>query len=153
MRITIAAVGKLQATAPESLLIHQYSKRIPWNVNFVQVNAKKSGAVSKITEEEGGLLLQAMPQKSKCIVLDERGKNLTSAEFSKYISRWQDDGARDIAFLIGGAAGHSEAVRSKADMLLSLGKLTWPHMMVRAMLVEQIYRAYTIQSGHPYHKV
>ena len=84
--------------------------------------------------------------------MDERGRDLKSRELADRIGRWRDDGVQDLAFAIGGADGLSQAVRDRADLLLAFGRATWPHMLVRAMLAEQIYRAQTILSGHPYHR-
>ena len=101
-------------------------------------------------ESEAELLLQTIPQGAKIIVLDERGKGLSSVELAEKVSSWQDDGVSDVVFAIGGADGHHDKIREKADLLLAFGKLTWPHMLVRAMLAEQIYRIQTIIDGHPY---
>ena len=86
------------------------------------------------------------------MALDERGEALDSVGFAERLKRWRDAGVRDVAFLIGGADGHGAAVRARAEMLLSLGPMTWPHLMVRGMLAEQLYRASTILAGHPYHR-
>jgi 23S rRNA (pseudouridine1915-N3)-methyltransferase len=99
--------------------------------------------------------MAALPAKAGGLVvvaLDERGKALASEAFARRIAGWRDGGAQDLAFLIGGADGHAPAVRERADFLLSLGPMTWPHLMVRAMLAEQLYRAQQILAGHPYHR-
>ncbi|MBL6957580.1 MAG: 23S rRNA (pseudouridine(1915)-N(3))-methyltransferase RlmH, partial [Rhodospirillales bacterium] len=100
----------------------------------------------------GELLLGAVPKGAAAVVLDETGKNLGSRAFAEKLSRWRDDGRRDAAFLIGGADGHDGAVLKAADLVLSFGSLTWPHMLVRGMLAEQLFRAQSILSGHPYHR-
>ena len=86
------------------------------------------------------------------MLLDEKGKNLTSEELAVVLERWRDDGMRETRFMIGAADGHSKEERSRADLLIAFGKATWPHLLVRAMLMEQIYRATTILAGHPYHR-
>ncbi len=100
---------------------------------------------------EGELLLAALPDRALVVALDERGKNVSSADFAKLIAKWQSSGST-IAFLIGGADGHGDPVRARADNLLALGTMTWPHLLVRAMLCEQLYRAQQILAGHPYHR-
>ena len=86
------------------------------------------------------------------VALDEHGRQLGSRAFAKKMGQWRDDGMRDVAFLIGGADGHDQAVLDRADLKLSLGEMTWPHMLVRGLLAEQIYRANAILTGHPYHR-
>ena len=89
---------------------------------------------------------------SRTVALDERGKQLTSSEFAAILGRWRDDGVRETRFLIGAADGHRQEARDKADVLLGFGARTWPHLMVRAMLAEQLWRATSILAGHPYHR-
>ena len=134
----IIARGKI-GRSPESELTDRYLKRINWPI--------------KITElpDRGGLLPDA-PPNSVTMVLDERGKALTSREFAKKLEGWRDSGKRETRFLIGAADGHEEELRGKADLLLSFGPATWPHMLVRAMLAEQLFRATSILANHPYHR-
>ncbi len=101
---------------------------------------------------EAEKLLAAVPPGAKIVALDERGKSLTSAEFAAALGTWRDQGAPAVAFLIGGADGHDDGIRRKADLVLNLGTLTWPHMLVRGLIAEQIYRAQCILDGHPYHR-
>ena len=101
---------------------------------------------------EGELLLKAVPDGALVVALDPAGKKFTSAAFAKRLGAWRDGGVKDIAFLIGGADGLDRAVTDGADEVLSLGAMTWPHLLARAMLAEQIYRAQCILSGHPYHR-
>lgn len=103
-------------------------------------------------EAEADALLRHLPGHTPAVVLDERGADLTSRDLAVRLGRWRDEGNAAVAFLVGGADGHGEAVRRRADLRLALGRLTWPHLLVRAMLVEQIYRATTILAGHPYHR-
>lgn len=145
MKIEIRAIGKLKNGAPEDLLIKEYQKRLSWNLEI-----KEAGNDSK--EKESEFLLHSIPPQAKVVVLDERGENMKSIEFAKKIEIWQTDGASEIYFLIGGADGHTDKTRKRADLLLSFGKLTMPHFLIRAVLAEQIYRAQTILSGHPYHR-
>lgn len=153
MHITIAAIGKLKASSAEQELIAHYLKRLPWTVEFKEYEVRKSLPDAQLKEQEAALLLQAIPPGAKVIALDEHGKQYGSEAFASTLKRLQEDGARQFILLIGGAAGHGKAVLDRADITLSLGQMTWPHMMVRVLLAEQLYRAYTIQTGHPYHKV
>ncbi|MBY0429841.1 MAG: 23S rRNA (pseudouridine(1915)-N(3))-methyltransferase RlmH, partial [Rhodospirillales bacterium] len=93
------------------------------------------------------------PPGATLVVLDERGCQFSSPVFARKLGEWRDSGIAELAFVIGGADGHGEAVRKRADLLLSLGTMTWPHMLARAMLAEQLFRAHAILSGHPYHRV
>jgi 23S rRNA (pseudouridine1915-N3)-methyltransferase len=86
------------------------------------------------------------------VLLDERGRNLTSAQLAKQLEQWRDGGIREARFVLGAADGHSQAERASADLLLAFGSATWPHLLARAMLVEQLYRATSILAGHPYHR-
>jgi 23S rRNA (pseudouridine1915-N3)-methyltransferase len=134
----IVARGKI-GRSPEAELVDRYLKRIAWP--------------TKVTElpDSGG----KMPPASTgavTIVLDERGKPLSSSELAKALERWRDGGKREARFLVGGANGHEEEQRSAADLLLSFGPATWPHLLVRAMLAEQLFRATSILANHPYHR-
>lgn len=107
----------------------------------------------KFTElpDTGGKMPE-MAGQTRIALLDERGKNLSSEEFAATLARWRDEGVRETRFLIGAADGHDESMRGQADLLMAFGKATWPHLMARAMLVEQLYRATSILAGHPYHR-
>ena len=150
MKIHIIAVGKWRECA-ERALWAEYIKRVGWECSLKEVEVKQALPADKLKIKEAELLLAAVPEGAAKVVLDEHGKQLASTQFAEMIQHFQL-GGRDIAFLIGGAAGHGEAALKAADRRLSLGAMTWPHMMVRAMLSEQIYRAHTILSGHPYHR-
>jgi 23S rRNA (pseudouridine1915-N3)-methyltransferase len=134
----IVARGKI-GRSPEADLVERYVKRINWPV--------------KITElpERGGNL-PALPGNSVSIVLDERGKDLASADLARRLEAWRDGGKREARFLIGAHGGHDEDARATADLLLSFGTATWPHLLVRAMLAEQLFRATAILANHPYHR-
>ena len=151
MNILVAAVGKAKPGA-ERELFTSYVARLPWRVDLKEIEIKKEAAVDVRRAREGEALLAAVPEGARIIALDERGKSETSEAFAKRLGRWRDDGVRGVAFLIGGADGLDEAVRKRADAVLSFGALTWPHMLVRALLAEQLYRAHTILTGHPYHR-
>jgi 23S rRNA (pseudouridine1915-N3)-methyltransferase len=147
----IAAVGKAKA-GPERDLYESYLARLPWRVDLKEIEIKKDLAVNVRRAREGEALLAAVPAGARIVALDERGRTESSDAFAKRLGRWRDDGVRSVGFVIGGADGLDEAVRKKADFVLSFGAPTWPHMLVRAMLAEQIYRAQSILAGHPYHR-
>ena len=138
MLLHIVARGKI-GRSPEADLVDRYLKRIAWP--------------AKLTElpDRGGKIPD-LPQGSVTIALDERGQALTSVELAKKLEAWRDGGKREARFLIGAADGHEEAQRRSADLLLSFGPATWPHLLVRAMLAEQLFRATSILAGHPYHR-
>ena len=138
MLLHIVARGKI-GRSPEAELVERYLKRIAWP--------------TKVTElpDRGGKVPD-LPTNSVSIVLDERGKALTSMQLAEQLERWRDGGKREAHFLIGAADGHDEAQRSGADLLLSFGNATWPHLLARAMLAEQLFRATSILAGHPYHR-
>ncbi|WP_120076277.1 23S rRNA (pseudouridine(1915)-N(3))-methyltransferase RlmH [Aurantiacibacter odishensis] len=138
MLLHIIARGKI-ARSPEEELVERYAKRIQWPLKFTEL------------PETGGRIPD--PQTPfKTVLLDERGKNLGSEEFARVLERWRDDGMRECRFVIGAADGHSKQERDEADLLISFGKATWPHLLARAMLAEQLFRATSILAGHPYHR-
>lgn len=137
---------------PERDLYESYRARLPWRVDLKEIEIKKELAVAARKAREGEALLAAVPAGARMVALDERGRTETSDAFASRLGRWRDDGVRTVAFVIGGADGLDETVRRKADFVLSFGALTWPHMLVRAMLAEQVYRAQSILAGHPYHR-
>jgi len=154
MRISIAAVGKWKA-GPERALFEDYKKRLKWPLTLKEVEERRPLPAPQLKAREAELLLDAIPGKSGSrllIALDERGKTLSSEALAKQISSWQQRGIGELAFAIGGADGLDDLLRKRADMLLSLGTMTWPHMLVRVMLIEQLYRAQQILAGHPYHR-
>jgi 23S rRNA (pseudouridine1915-N3)-methyltransferase len=144
MKFHILAVGQIKQ-GPEKDLLEQYRKRITWPLTIKELNPRKPSDTSS-------LILENIPDSSAVIALDERGKNLNSLEFSGLIQNYLDSGVKNLSFLIGGADGFEETIRSKADHLISFGRLTWPHMVVRALLVEQLYRSQQIINRHPYHR-
>ena len=151
MRITLAAVGRMKAGATKELY-ELYAQRLRWRITLKEVEERRSLPPEALKAQEGELLLAALPKGARIIALDEGGKTLSSRDFAELLNHWQDDGTQDLAFLIGGADGLSEAAREAADVILSLGRMTWPHMLVRGLLAEQLFRAESILSGHPYHR-
>jgi len=151
MRLTICAVGRAKA-GPERVLYDHYVKRITSPLDLREVEDRKRLSGLQLMQREAELLLAQVPEGAVIVALDERGKNLTSAEFTTHLGDWRDHGTRHIAFLIGGADGLAPTLRTRADLLLSLSKLTWPHMLVRGLLAEQLYRSQCILAGHPYHR-
>ncbi len=117
-----------------------------------EIEARPARAAQVRKQREADLLLRTVPAKARLIALDEGGKTLGSAEFAAMIAKARDLGVDDLVFAIGGADGHAETLLKKADLVLSLGPMTWPHLLVRGMLAEQLYRAQQILSGHPYHR-
>lgn len=138
MLLHIVARGRI-GRSPEAELVDRYLKRV--------------GFPTKVSElpDTGGRMPELGPG-TRLVALDETGRDLPSREFAAILGRWRDDGAREVRFLIGAADGHEPETREKADLLLAFGKATWPHMMARAMLAEQLWRAASILSGHPYHR-
>ena len=138
MLLHIIARGKI-GRSPEAELVERYLKRIAWP--------------TKVTElpDRGGVISPA-PPASVTILLDERGIILSSTDFAKKLEGWRDGGKREARFLIGAADGHDEALRGSADLMLSFGLATWPHLLARAMLAEQLFRATSILANHPYHR-
>jgi len=151
MRVTLIAVGRSKA-GPERDLLDLYSGRLSWPFALREVEEKRPLPPDRRIPREAELLLAQVPEGARLIVLDERGKSLGSEEFAGLLGQWRDDGTQDLAILIGGADGHDPSVRRRADLVLGLGALTWPHMLVRALIAEQLYRAQCILSGHPYHR-
>lgn len=151
MKLTLAAVGKARRDVHADLFAH-YRSRLTWPLELKEVDVRRKLPPEQLQEEEASQLLAQVPDGAIAVVLDERGKTLSSAEFAERIGTWRDEGVRDIVFLIGGADGHHESCRKRADLLLSLGRATWPHMLVRGMIAEQLYRAQQILAGHPYHR-
>ena len=155
MRVTLCAVGRLRA-GPEKTLIDDYLQRFDRTgrplglgpATVAEVDDRKGGGMAG----EAALLRRAAPSGALVCVLDERGKTLSSPKFAGTLADWRDTGRQDVAFLIGGADGLDPSLRDAADFALSFGAMVWPHMLVRVMLTEQLYRAATILAGGPYHR-
>lgn len=140
MKLHIIARGRI-GQSPEADLVQRYAVRLKGRLAITEISDSGAWPVS-------GLPVAA----SRSVVLDERGQDLGSAQLAAQLARWRDDGAREVRFLIGAADGHDDATRHSADLLMGFGRATWPHMLVRAMLAEQLYRALSILDGHPYHR-
>ena len=150
MRITICAVARVRS-GPTAEICQTYQKRLPWDVTIREVEARKNLRGYKRLSAEAQLLRDAIPNRATVIALD-RGKTLSSKTFAKHLGEWRDEDIGDIAFLIGGADGLRRDLVQTAQLVLSFGDMTWPHLLARAMLMEQLYRAHTILTGHPYHR-
>ena len=152
MRVSIVAVGRARK-GPESALYEHFAGRlIAWPLSLREVEPKKRVAPDKLKAIEAELLLAAIPDGATVIALDERGRQHSSVDLARRIGDWRDTATADLVFVIGGADGLDDSVRARADLLLSLGAATWPHMLVRGMLAEQLYRSQQILAGHPYHR-
>jgi 23S rRNA (pseudouridine1915-N3)-methyltransferase len=134
----IVARGRI-GRGPEAELVDRYTKRIAWPVKLTEL------------ADTGGRLPPRDPD-GVTIALDERGEQLTSVELARKLEKWRDAGRRECRFVLGAADGHDEAERASADLLLAFGKATWPHLLARAMLMEQLFRATSILANHPYHR-
>jgi 23S rRNA (pseudouridine1915-N3)-methyltransferase len=152
MRLWLAAVGRAKP-GPEQDLFRAYAARLNPPLQLREVEEKRPLPVPERKAREAELLLAAIPPGALVVALDERGRALPSVAFAEQLGRWRDQGTGDVALLIGGADGHGEAVRSRAALVLALGPMTWPHMLVRALVAEQLWRAQAILAGHPYHRV
>ncbi|MGY9000295.1 MAG: 23S rRNA (pseudouridine(1915)-N(3))-methyltransferase RlmH [Rhodospirillales bacterium] len=151
MNITIAAVSRMKAS-PEKDLWNDYARRLKWNLTIKEVEEKKQLKPAQMKIKEAELLLAALPKDAKFIAMDQNGSAISSIEFAKTIRGWQNDGIQDIAILIGGSNGLDKSILDKAALKIAMGSMTWPHMLARVMLLEQIYRAQCILDNHPYHK-
>jgi 23S rRNA (pseudouridine1915-N3)-methyltransferase len=155
MRVHLCAVGRLRS-GPERALVDDYLQRFDRTGRALalgpavehEVEDKKNAGMAA----EAALLSRAIPAGSVLITLDERGKLLSSPDFAARLAAWRDGGRQDVAFVIGGADGIDPALRAQADLSISFGAMVWPHMLVRVMLAEQLYRAASILSGAPYHR-
>ncbi len=156
MRLHLCAVGRLRA-GPERALVDDYLDRLGKTGRALglgpvaehEVEDRRGGGMAA----EAELLSRTVPAGAALCVLDERGRAMSSPDFAAQLARWRDGGRQDAAFLIGGADGIDPALRARADLAVSFGAMVWPHMLVRVMLAEQLYRAATILAGSPYHRV
>ncbi len=159
MRIVVAAVGRLKQGS-EQELAERYRKRAAdagrniglRGVEIIEIRESRARETDKRVIEESIALANVIPDGGITVALDERGDSLDSLAFAAQIKRWRDGGQTAAAFLIGGADGLSASLRNQADLRLAFGSATWPHQLVRIMLLEQIYRATTVLAGHPYHR-
>ena len=146
----ILSIGRF-GTDPSRALFDHYAKRTRPPLKLVEVVPRKKLSGERLKEEEGRLLLAAAPKDAALVALDGRGKMLSSEALARQIAAFGEEGG-DLAFAIGGADGLSAPVRRAARLTLSLGPMTWPHLLVRVLLAEQLYRAQMILAGHPYHR-
>ena len=139
LRVRIIARGRIGRGA-EADLVRHYLDRLPWPSEVIE------------RPDHDRTPLPPVDGQCRTVLLDEKGEALGSVEFAETIGRWRDDGVREIRFALGGADGFSDAERQGADLLIAFGRMTWPHLMARAMLAEQLFRASAILAGHPYHR-
>ena len=159
MRLMVAAIGRLKHS-PERELAERYRKRAEQtgrrigfrDAEVVEIRESRAQDVGKRMIEESIALASIIPDRAITLILDQRGDSLDSATLAARLGRWRDDGRPAAVFVIGGDDGLAPSLRDKADVKLSFGAATWPHQLVRVMLLEQIYRAVSILSGHPYHR-
>jgi 23S rRNA (pseudouridine1915-N3)-methyltransferase len=159
MRIVVAAVGRLKQ-GPERDLAERYRKRAAdagrgigfRGVEIIEIRESKAREMEKRMIEESIALASVIPERAVTILLDERGEGLDSVGLTNRIKSWRDAGRPAAVFVIGGADGLATSLRDRADLLLAFGAATWPHQIVRIMLLEQVYRAATLLAGHPYHR-
>lgn len=156
MRIVICAVGRAR-TGPLRALYEDYAGRIDGTrlfgrIDLREVEERRTLPPAELKAREADLLSQSIPKGATLVALDGRGQSLSSEAFAGRLARWRDAGIADLAFAIGGADGLDKPILDRAALVLSLGAMTWPHLLVRVMLAEQIYRAATILQGHPYHR-
>jgi len=151
MNITILAVGRMKK-GPEKNLWDFYARRLRWSLILKEVEVKNSFGAEQIKRKEADLLLSKVPKGAFLITMDQKGLALSSVDFANNILDWQDSGINDLAIAIGGSEGLDNVILDKANLSISMGSMTWPHMLARVMLLEQVYRAQCILNGHPYHK-
>ena len=144
-------MGRAKAD-PAAELTDLYAARLRWPFELKEVEERRALPPAQLKTREGQLILAALPGGARLVALDERGRGLDSRTFAALVGRWRDAGLRDLAFAIGGAEGLAAEVLEQAALRLSLGPMTWPHLLVRPLLAEQLYRAQCILEGHPYHR-
>ncbi len=150
MQISIIAIGKVKEKDIKSL-IDEYLKRNPWKINIIELESKEREE-KRMKQDEGEIILSRLSDNDFVIILEENAMEFTSPDFAKYMQKLQVDGNSKLKFVIGGASGISNDLRNRANASLSLGKLTYPHKLARMLLVEQLYRVWTIIEGRSYHK-
>jgi len=150
MRFLVLAVGR-QKPGPLQELERAYLKRVTLPITIREVEERRKLSPAELKAREAELLLAALPKGAVIVALDGRGETLSSTAFARRLALWREAGD-DLAFVIGGAEGLAETILQRARFTLSLGTMTWPHLLVRGMLLEQIYRAQQILAGHPYHR-
>ncbi len=151
MRIVVVAIGLARGT-PYQALYDDYAGRLSWPIELKEIKPKSALPAASARLEEGRAILGALPKDTQLIALDRMGEALGSEALASRLRNWQDGGLKTLGFAIGGAEGLDEAVLQAVRLKISLGAMTWPHLLARVMLVEQLYRAASIIAGHPYHR-
>jgi len=159
MRIVLAVVGRLKQ-GPERELAERYRKRAAdagraaglGTFDIVEIKESRAGDAARRMLEESIAIANVIPERAVTVILDERGESMNSASFAGRLQGWRAQDASAVAFVIGAADGLAPGLREKADLAIAFGAATWPHQLVRIMLLEQLYRAVTILAGHPYHR-
>ncbi len=160
MRVTVFAVGKMKA-GPERELADRYFDRFAKSgtalgfefTGVSEITESRGGNADQRKADEAARVYEALDNGAALILLDERGKELGSEAFAEQMGKIRDGGKRQLILAIGGPDGHDPQLRARADLVLAMGKMTWPHQLARILIAEQLYRAVTILSGHPYHRV
>ena len=150
MKLVILAVGKGRSS-PEQGLVQTWLSRIPSGASVIEIESKITSGAGR-SEDEGARLLRHLPVGAPLVVCDPRGHDTSSEALASLLGEWRDEGQSTAYFAIGGADGHSPALIQRAAYRIAFGSATWPHMLFRAMLAEQLYRATSILAGHPYHR-
>jgi 23S rRNA (pseudouridine1915-N3)-methyltransferase len=159
VRVVVAAIGRLKQ-GPERVLAAHYRQRAAdagralgvRDIEIIEVKESRARELGKRVIEESIALASLIPERAVIIVLDARGQNLSSILLTNHLKHWRDERRPEVVFVIGGPDGLAQTLHDRANLCLSFGAATWPHQLVRIMLLEQIYRAMTIWSGHPYHR-
>jgi 23S rRNA (pseudouridine1915-N3)-methyltransferase len=151
MRVAVVAVGKLKRS-PLQAAFDDYTTRLTWPVTVHEITPSKGPTAAKRRAQEAEKLSQQTASAAVVVALDKEGRDLTSEALAAQIGDWQVSGRADVAFVIGGPDGLDDDMRRRADLILAFGEATWPHLLVRVMLAEQLYRAASILAGHPYHR-
>jgi len=159
MRLVVIAIGRMKQ-GPERDLAERYRTRFDdigrklgfRSIDIHEISESRARDAPARMAEEAAEIIAAIPDKSVLVTMDERGSNVDSAAFARHLGQWRDQSAANAVFVIGGADGLSPDLRRKEKLAIAFGAATWPHQMVRVMLLEQLYRAATILAGHPYHR-
>jgi len=151
MRMLIVAVGRA-GRGPIEAQVNDYARRLKPPLELIEVEERRPLKGPELKAREAELLLGALPAGALTVALDGRGKALSSEDLARHLAAWRERAPKALAFVIGGADGLDDGLLKRADFILSLGPMTWPHLLVRVMLAEQLYRASSILAGHPYHR-
>jgi 23S rRNA (pseudouridine1915-N3)-methyltransferase len=150
LKLRLLVVGRDKG--PTAALTADYLARLPWSAEIKELTESRQRSADARKAEEGAALLAALPPKATLVALDRGGQVMSSEAFAEQVARWRDGGVRELVFVIGGPDGLDAAVLAKAERKLAFGPMTWPHLLARAMLAEQLWRAASILAGHPYHR-